>query len=307
MSTTQDDLRACLAHEDLCKGQKNLPGQAASPTVLFLVLACGIAIGVLGTLLLQANMKPAALENLTACKSALPPYVLSEPPTTVPEEYFAAASFNNSCLLSSLSIPQGPQSFDACGFIVKATDDVWNTRGDVLGAIERYFHDDYLDAGSWGKRIVGKRALRDAILSEMRAFPDIQIHITDCVCNGNDVDGYKCAMPDILVGTNTGSSGYGPPTGRRVQWTGLVQSFIKTNQNRSSEYFGQWQFYGEWGVHDEWSLIQQLGLDFSRVPHPLYSLEELHDCKPLEHFLPWPVFDTPDRIAMGLTNPNSWR
>jgi hypothetical protein len=110
----------------------------------------------------------------------------------------------------------------------------------------------------------------------MRAFPDIQIHITDCVCRGNDIDGYKCAMPDVLTGTNTGPSGYGPATYKQAKWTGLVQSWVKRNPKTA-----QWQYYAEWGVHDEWSLISQLGLDFARVPRPPANVEPLHDCSPL--------------------------
>lgn len=309
MSNIRDDLRSCLAHEGV---QKGLPSTAAdhvgrrASLKSFLLVGLGVCAGILGTLFFQSQTKSAVVENLIADAGALAPsltpYVLAAPPMTVPKEYMGAAKFNNSCLLTSLKVPEGPRTFDACKFIIDSTDEVWNKRVDVLAAIEKHFHDDYLDAGSWGKRLVGKQALKDAVLSEMRAFPDIQIHITDCVCNGNDLDGYKCAMPDILTGTNLGPSGYGPATGRRVQWTGLVQSFIYRNPVN-----GLWQYYGEWGVHDEWSLIQQLGLDFNRVPHPPYSIEEMHDCNPFLHWAAWPEFDTPDRVYMGLQNPNSWR
>jgi hypothetical protein len=211
------------------------------------------------------------------------PYGLSAPPTAVPETYYAAKSFNNSILITNLaSLPSTegkPQTFDACGFVVRSTDEIWNKRDNVDIAIDKYFHEDYVDAGSWGRRIIGKKALKAAVWSEMRAFPDIQIHITDCACLGNDVDGYKCAMPDVLIGTNTGPSGYGPATGKFAKWTGMVESWVKQNPET-----GEWQYYAEWGVHDEWALIQQLGLDFSRVPHPLTNSEPLHDGEALLPF-----------------------
>merc|ERR1719210_400135 len=100
----------------------------------------------------------------------------------------ASVPLDNSCLLPKISIPQGPRTFDACSFVVQSTDEIWNLRGDVEAAIDRYFHEGYLNAGSWGRRGVGKVALKDAVLREMRAFPDIQIHITDCNCRGNDID-----------------------------------------------------------------------------------------------------------------------
>jgi hypothetical protein len=206
------------------------------------------------------------------------PYRTPVAPIEVPLEYYKSSPLNNSCLiprLSSSSVGK-PQRFDACGFVVRSTDEVWNSRGDVDAALEKYFHEDYVDAGSWGKRIIGKKQLRDAVLSQMRAFPDIQIHITDCLCRGNDVDGYKCAMSDVLTGTNMGPSTYGPATNNRAKWTGLVESFIKRNPKS-----GEWQYYAEWGVHDEWSLIQQLGLNFERIPHWYENREPLHDCFPL--------------------------
>jgi len=204
-------------------------------------------------------------------------------PKSVPDEYLMSVPLDNSCLISQLDPVNnsGPQTFDACGFVIRSTDEVWNLRGDVDEAIEKYFHKDYYNAGSWGKRGVGKKELRDAIFSQMRAFPDLQIHITDCVCKGNDVAGYKCAMPDLLTGTNLGPSAYGPATGRFARWTGMVESLVKRDPAS-----GQWQYVAEWGVHDEWALIQQLGLDFGRVAHPEANTEPLHDCTPLVVFEP---------------------
>jgi hypothetical protein len=223
------------------------------------------------------------------------PYASVPAPSVVPEAYMNSKPLNNSCLIPNLDIPvtsDKPQTFNACGFVIQSTDEVWNLRGDVDEAINKYFHEDYIDAGSWGQKIIGKKALRDAVLKEMRAFPDIKIHITDCVCKGNDINGYKCAMPDILEGTNLGPSAYGPPTGRYARWSGMVQSFVKKDPRT-----GQWQYWAEWGVHDEWALIQQLGLDFSKVQHPVRDLELFHDCAPLVRFSPDATYDLEDGAA----------
>jgi len=203
-----------------------------------------------------------------------------------------AQPLNNSCLIPNLDIPANsdkPQTFDACGFVIRSTDEIWNLRINTAEAIEKYFHEGYINAGSWGHRAIGKTELREGVLKEMNAFPDIKIHITDCACVGNDINGYKCAMPDVLEGTNTGDSIYGPATGRYARWSGMVQSIVKQNPAT-----GQWQYYAEWGVHDEWALIQQLGLDFSRVPHAVKNVEPIHDCMPLARFTPEPVYDSYD-------------
>jgi len=221
-------------------------------------------------------------------------YSFVPPPTEVPAEYLTSQPLNNSCLIPNIQFPPGPQNFDACAFVIQSTDALWNLRGDVDAAIDKYFHKDYYNAGSWGRRGVGKKALRDAVLSEMRAFPDIKIHITDCVCKGNDLDGYKCAMPDVLTGTNLGPSAYGPATGKYARWTGLVESIVQKDAET-----GQWQFVAEWGVHDEWALVQQLGLDFARVPHPPANTEPLHDCEPLVRFKPKATMDTKDKMEQN--------
>jgi len=257
-----------------------------------IALCVGMVIGVAATSLVMrglAAQQGAAVAEAPAPATAPTPYALALPPTEVPLAYMMSPALNNSCLVPELAVPSGPQTFDACGFVIKSTDETWNACGDVDAAIDKYFHENYVDAGSWGRRIIGKKALREAILSEMRAFPDIRIHITDCVCKGNDNDGYKCAMPDILTGTNLGPSAYGPATGKYARWTGLVQSFVKRDPKT-----GLWQYYAEWGVHDEWALIQQLGLDFARVPRPAVNTEPLHDCKPLLGFAPEPQMDAND-------------
>jgi len=261
-----------------------------SMTAVPVALGVGVVLGAALMVVLSLGMNSEPVPAPPVMDRS--PYALAVPPSEVPLAYMMSPALNNSCLIPQLAIPKGPQTFDACGFVIKSTDEVWNLRGDVDAAIEKYFHEDYVDAGSWGRRIIGRKALREAVLSEMRAFPDIRIHITDCACQGNDNDGYKCAMPDILTGTNMGPSAYGPPTGRYARWTGMVQSLVKRNPKT-----GQWQYYAEWGVHDEWALIQQLGLDFARVPHPQVNSEPLHDCMPLLRFNPAPEMDASD-IAM---------
>jgi hypothetical protein len=257
------------------RGWRHFVGHSMRVPITFVAgIAAGVAL---------ADTVRAGVHGGAAFGSAkVTPYESVPAPRDVPAEYMASQPLNNSCLIPNLSpVRDGPQTFDACGFVIRSTDEVWNLRGNVDDAIEKYFHEDYYNAGSWGKRGIGKKELRDAVYAEMRAFPDIQIHITDCVCRGNDDDGYKCAMPDVLTGTNLGPSAYGPATGRYARWTGMVESIVKKDP-----VSGLWQYVAEWGVHDEWALIQQLGLDFRRVPHPQENLEPIHDCTPLTVFAP---------------------
>jgi len=257
----------------------------------------GFLSGLAAGALLMSALGDATLQNKE-------PYKIAPSPQTVPSEYFASHGYNNSCLMRNNQIPEGPQTFDACAFVIESTDALWNKRSDPDAAIDRYFHEDYYMAGSWGRRVIGKAALRRAVYGEMRAFPDMAIHITDCSCKGNDFDGYKCMMPDVLEGTNHGPSAYGPATHRHARWTGLVESYVRQN-----EVTGKWQYVAEWAVHDEWALIAQLGLDFARLPHPPYNTEAFHDCQPLLQLGQFQYMDAPDAAILSAARAaeNEWK
>ena len=78
---------------------------------------------------------------------------------------------------------------------------------------------------------------------------------------GNDIDGYKTVMPDILTGTNTGPSAYGPATGKKVCYSGTAVTYVQKVK-------GRWVYVAEWLLHDEFSLISQLGFtNISAIPH----------------------------------------
>ena len=142
------------------------------------------------------------------------------------------AAFSNECLLQhgdALQPPtQGaPTTFlDECpAWVVRTTDAVWRPGIDaasVNASLEEYFYEGWRSVSSFGREYQGMAALKDLVWGTKRAFPDLQIHITDVFCTGNDVDGYKTAMPDVLTGTNTGPSAFGPPTGRKVTYNGVT-------------------------------------------------------------------------------------
>merc|ERR1719300_2359053 len=104
--------------------------------------------------------------------------------------------------------------------------------------------------------------LKLLVASTLKAFPDYKVRITDVFCYGNDVDGYKTVMPDVLTGTNLGDSKYGPATGKRVSFGGIALTYVQ-------KVAGRWQYIAEWILHDELSLLTQLGFhELAKVPHP---------------------------------------
>jgi len=195
-------------------------------------------------------------------------------------------AFDNNCLLNDKNLfpptKNAPQTFlkDCPKWVIETTDAVWNTRTDINGSLEKYFYQDWSSTSSWGHRIHGMDKLKNLVASTLKAFPDLQIHITDVACYGNDIDGYKTVMPDILTGTNTGPSGYGPATGKSVRYSGTAITYVQRVK-------GQWQYIAEWLLHDEFSLIAQLGFtDLTSIPHPPLD-NELHDCLANEPGFGW--------------------
>jgi len=193
-----------------------------------------------------------------------------------------APDFDNSCLLNDFHLTPPTKGapttwLEHCpGWVVNTTDAVWNLpeSRDVAqrnATLEKYFYQNWTSYTSWGAVTTGMPALQDLVASTLSAFPDLKIHITDVFCYGNDIDGYKTVMPDVLTGTNTGASGYGPATGRKVKYGGTAITYVQRVQ-------GEWVYVAEWLLHDEWSLISQLGFDdLTKVPHKPLALEP-HDC-----------------------------
>ena len=177
------------------------------------------------------------------------------------------SGFNNSCLLPSLVIPNGTHSLDACKFVIETTDQLWNLKVNISQAFSEYFIENYTIISTSGTVQQGQAGLKNYTYSTMTAFPDIKIQILDCFCVGNDEYGYKCTMPDLLTGTNTGPSEYGPPTGKKVKYMGLVNSLVKN-------FNGKWQYVMEWGVHDIVTLLYELGMD--NIPSSTTNDEQVY-------------------------------
>ena len=87
-------------------------------------------------------------------------------------------------------------------------------------------------------------------------------------------------MPDILTGTNTGPSSYGPATGKKFRFSGTAVTYVQKVK-------GRWVYVAEWLLHDEFSLISQLGFtNISAIPHPPLG-NKLHDCSVNEPGFGW--------------------
>lgn len=188
--------------------------------------------------------------------------------------WFAGAMYNNSCLYRSATALQpptigAPTTFLAhCpSWVIETTDAVWSPGRSALevnSSLQEFFYEGWESTSTYGRHTKGMPALKNLVWNTKRAFPDLRIHITDVTCVGNDIDGYKTIMPDVLVGTHMGRSElYGPPTYRRASWSGLAFCYVQRVN-------GKWQYIAE--VHAA-SLVSPLHACLLQVPATFWNLE----------------------------------
>lgn len=93
-----------------------------------------------------------------------------------------------------------------------------------------------------GRDLIGPGQVRNLVLTTRSAFPDLHITLDDVIIAGD-----KIICRWTIQGTNTGSLGNNPPTGKRVVYTGI--DIIRCSDNRIVEL---------WSQYDSTGLVRQL-------------------------------------------------
>ena len=106
-----------------------------------------------------------------------------------------------------------PMYVDIIDYIVRVTHRIWEEK--EIG----YIYDTYRH----NSRVVDDSGLqygRDKIVADtvhtINAFPDIRLYADEIIWAGDDVSGFHTSHRTVILGTNTGYSRYGAPTGRRI-------------------------------------------------------------------------------------------
>lgn len=140
--------------------------------------------------------------------------------------------------------PQYPNIID---YIVRITHRIWEEK-DIGYIYDTYSH----DCTVWDD--IGLQYGRDKIVADTvhtnNAFPDIRLVADEVIWAGNEVAGFHTSHRTKILGTNTGYSRYGAPTGKRIQLWCMANCVARDNE-----------IFHEYVLYDTSGLVQQLGLD----------------------------------------------
>jgi steroid delta-isomerase-like uncharacterized protein len=121
-------------------------------------------------------------------------------------------------------------------------EQVWNQRSE--DSIDQLFAADAVVHGLPGGTMQGSASFRPIYSAFCGAFPDIHIAVERTIAQG-DFAAAHCRV----TGTHTGDSLGVPPTGRRVDFQGIVIARVADGQLREG-----------WNCFDFLTMYQQLGV-----------------------------------------------
>jgi len=140
--------------------------------------------------------------------------------------------------------PQYPNIID---YIIRITHQIWEEK-DIGYIYDTYSHDCMV----WGE--LGLAAGRDLVvqhvIEQSNAFPDLRILADDVIWAGDDQVGFHTSHRSQIIGTNTGYSVHGAPTGKRIQFLCMANCVTRDNE-----------IFYEHVAYDTCYLVKQLGLD----------------------------------------------
>lgn len=140
-----------------------------------------------------------------------------------------------------------PTYVNIVDYIVRITHRIWEEK-DIGYIYDTYSH----DCTVWDD--IGLQYGRDKIVADTvhtnNAFPDIRLVADEVVWAGNEDVGFHTSHRTKILGTNTGYSRFGAPTGRRVQLWCMANCVARANE-----------IFHEHVIYDTAGLLQQLGID----------------------------------------------
>ena len=136
---------------------------------------------------------------------------------------------------------------DIVDYIVRATHRAWEER-DIGTVYDFYSHACVVR--DEGGMVFGRDRVIENSIGLMAAFPDMRWLPGEVIWSGDDEVGFHTSHRGLFVGTNTGWSMFGPPTGRRCQFWAMANCVVIANE-----------IVEEWVIENTATMTQQLGLD----------------------------------------------
>jgi predicted ester cyclase len=140
-----------------------------------------------------------------------------------------------------------PTYVDIVDYIVRITHRIWEEK-DIGYIYDTYSH----DCRVWDD--VGLQYGRDKIVADTvhtnAAIPDIRLVADEVVWAGDAATNFHTSHRTIILGTNTGWSRWGPPTGRPVRLLCMANCVARANE-----------IHTEHVAYDTAMLLKQMGVD----------------------------------------------
>jgi len=152
-----------------------------------------------------------------------------------------------------------PTYTDIVDYIVRITHRIWEEK-DIGYIYDTYSH----DCRVWDD--FGLQYGRDKIVADTvhtnNAFPDIRLVADEVIWAGDETVGFHTSHRCRILGTNTGFSRYGPPTGRRIELWCIANCVARDNE-----------IFHEHVIYDTAGMLQQLGVDVVAMARRLGTSE----------------------------------
>ena len=144
-----------------------------------------------------------------------------------------------------------PQYRNIIDYIVRITHRIWEEK-DIGYIYDTYSH----DCRVWDD--VGLQYGRDKIVADTvhtnNAFPDIRLVADEVIWAGDEEVSFHTSHRTMILGTNTGFSRFGAPTGRPVRLLCVANCVSRNNE-----------IYDEHVAYDMAGMLRQLGLDVPEI------------------------------------------
>ena len=136
---------------------------------------------------------------------------------------------------------------DIVDYIVRITHRAWEEKD--IGYVHDFYRHNCVVRDESGV-VFGRDRVIENSIGLMSAFPDMRWLAGEVIWAGDDETGFHTSHRGLFVGTNTGWSAFGPPTGRRCQFWAMANCVVIGNE-----------IVEEHVIENAASLVQQLGID----------------------------------------------